>query len=214
MKSHLFTLSLAVSLALAGAAHAQSLPKPAEFYFDADANTARPIVAVRETGDAAVERLLKAIKRNPRALEERAQLAHLAMEGGRAELGRELYDAALAQLDRTNALWRPTRWNYGWDLYRSGDHAAALAQWEPLVSQYGARQSTATWMPPTLALVLWQLDRRDEAVQWYAAAVRTEPAQWRTPDRFATLLPDWRDAERATLAEVQQAWAANPPSWP
>lgn len=214
MKSHLFTLSLAVSLALAGAAHAQSLPKPAEFYFDADAGTARPIVAVRESGDAAVERLLKAIKRNPRALEERAHLARLAMDGGRPELGHELYAAVFAAIDPQNSLWRTTRWNYGWDLYRIGDHAAALAQWEPLVTQFGARQSTAAWMPPTLALVLWQLGRRDEAVQWYAAAVRTEPAQWRTADQFATLLPDWRDDERATLAEVQQAWAANPPRWP
>lgn len=214
MKSQLFTLSLAVSLALAGGAHAQSLSKPAEFYFDADANTVRPIVAVRETGDAAIERLIKSIKRDPRALEERAQLAHLAMAGGRPELGHELYAAVFAAIDTQNKLWRPTRWNYGWDLYRTGDYAGALAQWEPLVSQYGARQSTAAWMPPTLALVLWQLGRRDEAVQWYAAAVRTEPTQWRTAEQFSTLLPDWRDAERATLAEVQQAWAANPPSWP
>lgn len=214
MKMHLLTLSLAASIALAGAAHAQSLPKPAEFYFDADANTARPIVAVRESGDAAVERLLKAIKRNPRALEERAQLAHLAMVGGRPELGKELYAAVFGALDSNHSLLRSARWNYGWDLYRSGDAAGALAQWEPLVSQYGARPPTASWMPPTLALVLWQLGRRDEAVQWYAAAVRTEPTQWRTAAQFATLLPDWRDDERATLAEVQRAWAANPPAWP
>jgi len=27
-------------------------------------------------------------------------------------------------------------------------------------------------------------------------------------------LPQWRDDERATLGEVQQAWAAAPPAWP
>ncbi|GHA87441.1 tetratricopeptide repeat protein [Cognatilysobacter bugurensis] len=214
MKLHAFTLSLALSFALAGAAHAQSLPKPAEFYFEADANTARPIVAVRESGDAAVERLLKTIKRDPRALEERAQLARLAMTGGRPELGHELYAAVFAGLDAHHSMWRSAHWNYGWDLYRTGDYAGALKQWEPLVTQFGARQPTAAWMPPTLALVLWQLGRRDEAVQWYAAAVRTEPTQWATSARFATLLPEWRDEERTTLAEVQQAWAANPPSWP
>lgn len=211
MKSHLFTLTLAVALALAGAAHAQSLPKPAEFYFDADANATKPVVAVRESGDEAVERLLKAIKRDPRAVAERAQLAHLAMDGGRPELGRELYNAALAQLDPNDALWRAVLWNYGWDLYRTGAHADALQRWLELAN---ARATTAGWMPPTFALVLWQLGRRDEAVQWYAAAVRTEPTHWRTTEQFPTLLPDWRDAERATLAEVQQAWAANPPSWP
>ena len=67
---------------------------------------------------------------------------------------------------------------------------------------------------PTFALALWTLGRKDEAVQWYAAAVRTEPAQWSTPARYAALLPHWRDEERATLAEVQRAWAANPPAWP
>lgn len=209
MNSKIF--SLVFALGFVTGAQAQSLGKPAEFYFDADASATRPIQAVRETGDAAVDRLLKAIKRDPRAVAERAQLAHIAMAGGRTELGRELYTAALAQLAPSNALWRAVQWNYGWDLYRSGAHAEALAHWEPLAAQ---RVSTAAWMPPTFALVLWQLGRRDEALQWYAAAVRSEPAQWRTDAQFATLLPDWREEDRATLAQVQQAWAANPPSWP
>lgn len=209
MKLRYFVLAIAFTFATG--AHAQSLPKPAEFYFDADANATRPVIAVRETGDAAVERLLKAIKRDPHALAERAQLAHIAMGGGRPELGRELYEATLGRLDSGNGLWRAVVWNYAWDLYRTGDTAGALAQWQTLVN---ARATTASWMPPTLALVLWTAGRRDEAVQWYAAAVRSEPQQWGTSARYATLLPEWRDSERATLAEVQQAWAANPPRWP
>lgn len=207
-----FTIApLVLALGFAAGVHAQQLPKPAEFYFEGDPNAVRVIEPVRETGDAAVQRLLKAIKRDPRAAGERAQLAHIAMNGGRPGLGRELYDGILAQLDPGNALWRAVAWNYGWDLYRTGAHADALAQWTTLAN---ARVTTASWMPPTFALVLWQLGRRDEAVQWYAAAVRSEPQQWRTDGRFATLLPDWRDDERETLAQVQQAWAANPPSWP
>jgi hypothetical protein len=31
---------------------------------------------------------------------------------------------------------------------------------------------------------------------------------------YAQLLPQWREDERASLAEVQQAWAAAPPAWP
>ena len=65
-----------------------------------------------------------------------------------------------------------------------------------------------------LALSLWSLGRKEEAVQWYAAAVRSEPQLWNTTAQFARLLPDWRDAERAVLTEVQAAWAADPPSWP
>ncbi|MET0290360.1 MAG: tetratricopeptide repeat protein, partial [Pseudoxanthomonas sp.] len=65
-----------------------------------------------------------------------------------------------------------------------------------------------------LSVVLWQLDRKDEAVKWYAAAVRTEPGQWSTTADYAHLLPGWTDAERATLAQVQAAWEAAPPAWP
>lgn len=69
-------------------------------------------------------------------------------------------------------------------------------------------------VPPTLALVLWTLDRREEAVRWHAAAVRTEPLRWRDLAHLASLLPDWREQDRATLAEVAAAWKAAPPAWP
>jgi len=133
------------------------------------------------------------------------------MEAGRVDLGKDLYTRTFARVSDTDALWRPVVWNYGWDLYRNGDPAGALAQWQQLVA---TRRSNGSWIPPTLALALWRNDRKDEAVQWYAAAVRTEPQLWRDPASFPRLLPDWREEERATLAEVQAAWAANPPAWP
>lgn len=208
-------LALAVLLAAAllapGPGMAQTLPRPAEFYFDADANALRPIVAVRDTGDVAIQKLLKAIERNPRAKAEHAQLAHLAMAGGREDVGREMYTRALARIDRTDVMWRALMWRYGWDLYRAGDADGALAQWRTL---HASRSVNAAWMPPTFALALWTAGHRDEAVQWYAAAVRSEPQQWATTAGYATLLPEWRASERATLAQVHAAWAANPPRWP
>lgn len=205
------SLVAAALLAATSAVSAQSLPRPAEFYFDADANTLKPVVAVRETGDAAMEKLARAVERNPRAKAEAAQLAHLAMEAGRLDLGRQLYGRALTTIDRSDGLWRAVVWNYGWDLYRAGDVEGAFAQWRALVE---SRSVTAAWMPPTLALSLWSIGRKDEAVQWYAAAVRSEPQLWNSTAQFARLLPEWRDAERAVLTEVQAAWASNPPSWP
>ena len=71
-----------------------------------------------------------------------------------------------------------------------------------------------TPLPPTLALVLWDLDRKAEATQWYAAAVRTEPLLWGNPANFPTLLPGWSEPERKRLAEVFAAWQADPPAWP
>ncbi|HZH42564.1 MAG TPA: tetratricopeptide repeat protein [Lysobacter sp.] len=204
-------LLLAALLLAPSFASAQSLPRPAEFYFDPDAGAHRSIEVVRERGDAAVQRLLKTIERKPDdAAAERIQLAHLAMTEGRTELGRRLYAEAHARIDRSHAFWRALVWRHGWDLYRAGDAQGALEQWRVLAQGriHGA------WMPPTFALALWTLGRRDEALQWYAAAVRTEPERWSTPAGFAELLPDWREEERARLAEVQQAWAANPPAWP
>lgn len=205
------SLLMTALLAATGAASAQSLPKPAEFYFAADANTVKPVVAVRETGDAAMEKLARAVERNPRAKAEVAQLAHLAMEAGRADLGRQLYGRALGTIERSDGLWRAVVWNYGWDLYRAGDSEGAMTQWRSLLD---TRSVTASWMPPTFALGLWSLGHKDEAVQWYAAAVRSEPQLWNTTSQFARLLPEWREDERAALAEVQAAWAANPPGWP
>jgi tetratricopeptide (TPR) repeat protein len=199
-------LLLAASLLWSAALSAQSLPRPAEFYFEADAGTTRSIVAVK--GADPVGRLLKAVERDPGARAEAAQLARLAMDGGQVEIGETFYRRALTGLPANSALWRPVMWNYGWDLYRAGRHADALQCWTSLVT---VRSTSAAWVPPTLALALWTAGRKDEAVQWYAAAVRTEPQLWSQPANLPRLLPDWREPERATLAEVLAAWAALPP---
>lgn len=201
-------LTLAVGLALAGNASAQSLPRPAEFYFDND-SAARPVIAVKSADP--LPRLLRTIERDPAAVAEAAQLAHIAATDGQAESAEAYYQRALHGLDTTSGLWRPVTWNYAWDLYRSGQHEAALQRWTALVA---SRDSRAAWIPPTLALALWTVGRKDEAVQWYAAAVRTEPQLGVGAANLPRLLPDWLDDERAILAQVQAAWAAHPPTWP
>jgi len=191
--------------------HAQSLPKPKEFYFDEDALTTRPLVLVKSSDEAAQQRLLKVMNGNGRDANLAAgQLAHIAYAGGRADIGGALYSRALVSVGGNNALSRPLLWNQGWDLYRSGDAEGALASWQ----KAGEVFNNPAWVPPTLALALWTLQRRDEAVQWYAAAVRTEPLRWRDPANLPALLPDWREQDRAKLAEVAAAWRTAPPSWP
>ena len=207
---HAAVLAAGLVAALPAAGQERLVPR-SEFFFEADAGTTRPITAERGSGDAVIERLGKTIARSPRNAEAVAHLAHIAMEAGRPELGRELYGRALGLVGSSHALYRPLRWNYGWDLYRTGDAGGALEQWQALLADRGV---TAVWMPPTFALVMWTLDRREEAVQWYAAAVRSEPALWATAERHAELLPDWRPGELAILGEVQQAWQQDPPEWP
>jgi len=207
----LYRGALAIALAWAAfAAQAQTLTKPAEFYFDEDRNTARLIVAVEGEGEPLAEQLVKQIERGRNRVEATAQLAHVALGENRIELGEKLYQEALDSTEGRGTLGRAVRWNYGWDLYRLDRKPAALAQWAELANGFGS----PSWVPPTLALVLWDLDRKVEATQWYAAAVRTEPLLWGDPANFPTLLPDWSEPERKRLAEVFAAWQADPPAWP
>lgn len=201
--------ALLVGLAVSNV-QAQSLPKLVEFYFDEDA-AAKPIHAVPPEQADAVDQLMKLRERGRKGVEATAQLASIAYGEGRDELGARLYQEALAAVAENSVQARSLRWNQGWDLYRRGDAEGALGLW--LKAGENTR-GNPSWMPPTLALVLWKLDRKDEAVGWFAAAVRTEPEQWSDTNRFAQLLPAWKDAERSQLAEVQQTWAANPPAWP
>ncbi|MGH8054752.1 MAG: tetratricopeptide repeat protein [Stenotrophomonas sp.] len=201
--------ALLVGLAVSNV-QAQSLPKLVEFYFDEDA-AAKPIQAVPPEQADAVDQLMKLRERGRKGVEATAQLASIAYGEGRDELGAKLYQEALASVVDTSAQARGIRWNQGWDLYRRGDAEGALGMWLKATESVRGNPS---WMPQTLALALWKLGRKDEAVSWFAAAVRTEPDLWRDTSRFAQLLPTWKDDERAQLAEVQQAWLANPPAWP
>ncbi|MXV34274.1 MULTISPECIES: tetratricopeptide repeat protein [unclassified Xanthomonas] len=199
-----------IGLATAASVRAQALPAPKEFYFDEDRSTTRPVTAIAGSGEALVDRLASTVQRDPNANEARAQLAGIAMAGGRRELGEQLYQAALHGLP-AGMQRRQVQWNYGWDLLRAGDPGRALSEWSALVN---GRPAAPDWVPPTLALALWRLQRKDEAVKWYAAAARTWPDKWGAGADFAALLPSWRDDERATLADVQAAWKAAPPAWP
>ena len=210
MKSGKYMLLAVVLASVVFSAHAQSVPKPKEFYFDED-RAATPVVAVTGlAGDALVDELVKARERGRKMVEATAQLAHVAMADGRRDLGSQLYEQALGSTQSGGHLWRSISWNYGWDLYRAGEHQSALTRWAQLVTATGG----PSWIPPTFALALWKLDRKAEAVAWYGAAVRTEPTLWTDARNFSTLLPDWAQEDRDTLAEVLGAWQANPPTWP
>lgn len=214
-KTVIVRIALSAALAVSAmAAQAQSLPKPKEFYFDVDATSARRLMAISDglQGDALAAQLVKMMERGRKPVEATSQLAHIAFQSDRTELGRTLYKQAFDKTGGAGSnLGRAVAWNYGWNLLHAGDAEGALGQWGELV---GSSLGGPSWIPPTLALGLWQAGRKDEAVQWYAAAVRTEPEQWSDAANFATLLPDWSLRDRDTLAQVLAAWQAAPPAWP
>lgn len=193
-----------------GAAQAQSVPQIQEFYFDAD-SAATPMLVVDAEAPDLVDQLMKQRERGRRMLDATVQLAGVALAQGRTELGESLYQEALSTASANSVQGRSVRWNHGWDVFRAGDVDAALNHWS---EAQATLRGNASWVPTTFAMALWSQGRRDEAVKWYAAAVRTEPKQWSSTEGFAQQLPTWRDSERATLAEVHAAWVANPPAWP
>ena len=210
VRSRAAGLGLLLSVLLVPVGQAQELPKIAEFYFDEDV-AAKPIQALPPAQEDLVEQLMRMREHGRKGVEASVQLAGIAYADGRAELAAKLYEEALANVSANSVQARGIRWNEGWDLYRHGDVAGALQQWGQATV---AARGNVDWAPPTLALALWALQRREEAVAWYAAAVRTEPQLWNDPANFPQLLPQWSEADRARLAEVQQAWAAAPPAWP
>ncbi|MCW1983430.1 tetratricopeptide repeat protein [Xanthomonas campestris] len=210
-KQYAWVAALALLGGVWSMAQAQSLPKPKEFYFDEDRATTKPVVAVQGQGDAVVDRLASMVQRDARAAEPRAQLAALAYAGGRTQLGDELYQGALALVSNGSQQYRAISWNYGWDLLRADQADKALQHWANLAN---GRPATPAWLPTTLALGLWRAGRKQEAVEWYAAAVRTWPDRWGSTANYASLLPEWREADRASLAEVFAAWQSNPPAFP
>lgn len=205
-----FLAGMLLASGAAAAWAAPALPAPQEFYFDVDP-VAEPVSVAEGQGDTLVNQLMRQRERGRKALEATVQLAGVAIAQGRPELGQQLYAEALQATTAASPAGRMVRWNHGWDLFRQGQAEEALTQWQAAA---GALRGNPSWVPPTYALALWQLGDREQAIKWYAAAVRTEPGKWNTAANHAALVPDWRDSERATLAEVQQAWAAKPPAWP
>lgn len=191
-------------------ASAQGLPRIVEFYFDQD-NAAAPVELVPADAPDLVDQLMRQRERGRRGVEATLQLAAVAVAQSRPELARTLYGEALAAVSPGSVLARRAYWNAGWGHWRMGEAAQALEAWSHCLDSTRLQPG---WAPPTLAMVLWELGRRDEAVAWYAAAVRTEPDLWRDPGNHARLLPGWQPRELQLLAEVHQAWQAAPPAWP
>ena len=110
-RRHLAVLLLLCPLA----ASAQQLPRPAEFYFDADAVTTRALVAVSDQqGEALAAQLAKYMERGRKSVEAAAQLARIAFQSNREDLGKLLYQQALDRSGGpTGALGRAVAWAVG-----------------------------------------------------------------------------------------------------
>jgi tetratricopeptide (TPR) repeat protein len=206
-----FARVLLLAAALAGApalasAQAAVLPPIAEFYFDDD-SAARPIEVVSSEGGDVVRRLERALQRDSRNALALGQLAGIAYASGRADTGESFYSTALGLASNGGTHQRQLMWNHGWDLFRADRHEAALDEW---LKAMAAHRGRPIWAPPTLALVLAKLGREAEALEWYAAAVRTRPERFVDRAAMERGHPGWRAEDIDVLVALAGKAAATP----
>ena len=205
--ARVFLLAAALAgMPAAAAAQAAPLPPIAEFYFDDD-SAARPIEVVSPEGGDVVRRLERALQRDSRNALALGQLAGIAYASGRAETGESFYATAIGLASNGGTHQRQLMWNHGWDLYRDDRHEAALEEWLKAIAGHRGRP---IWAPPTLALVLSRLGREDEALQWYAAAVRTRPERYVDRAAMERAYPEWRAEDIDVLVALAAKASATP----
>ncbi len=206
-----FARVLLIAAALAGTpalalAQAAVLPPIAEFYFDDD-SAARPIEVVSPEGGDVVRRLERALQRDSRNALALGQLAGIAYASDRADTGESFYATALGLASTGGTHQRQLLWNHGWDLFRADRHEAALEEWLKAIAAHRGRPS---WAPVTLALALGRLGREAEALEWYAAAVRTRPERYVDRAAMERAYPTWRAEDIDVLVALAAKAAAAP----
>jgi Tfp pilus assembly protein PilF len=201
-------MSLRLLLLLGSLLTAAALPLAAQApdarYRDAD--PAAQFVEALDTRDRRrLNDLENVLRRDPNNVPGRVQMGRLWLDRGQS--GRAAADfqrAITAAGESGEVLSRFARWNYGWALFETADPAGALEQWRLAAEGHGGRPY---WVPLVEAIERWMQGDRDGAVAWFAAAVRSEPARWETPEALAAQLGDWPVNARFTLESVQQAWS-------
>lgn len=99
-------------------------------------------------------------------------------------------------------------WSYGWALFNLGEDGCALAQWRRAAALAGGHPY---WLPYAAAESYWRLGRQRLALQWFAAAVRSQPSRWGSEAsiRASTYGRNWSDAQRSMLIDMLHAWQAH-----
>lgn len=182
----------------------RDFPPPAERYTDPDPSAHAVIVVPRHKLDlmAQLDRLAQGPADNWRA---HVQRGFERAPRGQTDGMREDYAIALAQTEGRPADTRTVLWSYGWALQVNGKHAEALVEWRKAELAHGGRPF---WVPYTYAVALWSANRKDEALAYYEAAVRSEPEKWSTEAGVARWTLHWGPLERGSIDEIHAAWSA------
>lgn len=200
----LFCLACAPS---AKAADAVALPRPEPAAVYRDRDPAALYYAAPPGRNAQFRRNLNAsIRSNPNnaaALIQRAYLHHASgdIEEGDRDFIRVIEVTADDPLLRRRALW-----SLGWSAFNRDDPRQAMAFWQQAADAFDGR---AGWLPYSMALAAWAAGDQALAMDWYDAAVRSDP-QWRQAEGVDARTLRWKPREREVARAVFQAWSARP----
>lgn len=178
------------------------LPVPFEAYGEDDPAAVAPR-RVDPTDSRATKTLEQILQYDPENVSARIQNAELLIARGMRQRGLDEYAYALRLAGSDEAKLRQVYWNYGWALFHVGEARGAVTQWLQAERRHGGRP---LWVPTTYAIGLWEAGERDLALEFYKAAVRSNPRRWGEAAGLKEATRDWSDAQRAAMDAVYGAW--------
>lgn len=189
------------------AADAVALPRPESAAAYLDRDPAALYFVAPPGANAQFRRNLNAtIRSNPRnaaALIQRAFLLHASgdIEEGDRDFIRVIEITADDPLLRRRALW-----SLGWSAFNRDDPRQAMAFWQQAADAYDGRPG---WLPYSMAVAAWAAGDQGLALDWYDAAVRSDP-QWRLAEGVEGRTLRWKPREREVVQAVYKAWSMRP----
>ena len=177
-------------------------PTPAEGYGADDPLAVAP-KRIDPTDNAARQMLEQILQYDPENVKARIQNAELMMARGMRQRGLDEYAYALRLAEGDPEKQRMVHWNYGWALHRAGEAYGAITQWMKAEALHGGNP---IWAPTTYAIGFWAAGEKAKAIEFYKAAVRSNPRRWGTASGLAESTRGWDPAQRQTIEAVYAAW--------
>ena len=196
-----------VLMAVAGTLHAQSdesLAPPAASYPDSDPAAVRPDMLDPQDRSAR-QNLEQVLRRAPKNVPAKVQNAWLLLARGTRQRGYDAFEDAIRSAPANSLPLRHAHWNYGWALFAGADVPQALEHWQLAAQLHGGHP---TWVPTTFAVGLWLTGRSDLALDYYGAAVKSDPDRWGEASGLAEATRNWGANEKLAIEAVHAAWRA------
>lgn len=199
------TMGLTLALLCASTltqAQDDALPPAAGSYPDNDPAAIRPDM-IDENDRNARRQLDQVLKANPDNIPARVLNAWTLIERGSRARGLQAFEDAVRAAPPGSLPLRHAHWNFGWALFGSADTAGALKHWRIAAELHGGHPS---WVPTTFAVGLWLTGHHALAIDYYQAAVNSDPDRWSEATALAEATRNWGPNEKLAIEAVQAAW--------